>query len=248
LANHDHPLRQKIERSIRLFPLELDAVQAIPVALKSFARGESIVRQGDRPRHCFTVVDGLAIRDKIVSGDRRQISALCVPGDMPDLQGLFLDELDHNISAVSRCEIALFPHHAILQLLDRFPRIAALFWREILIEAAIYREWLSNVACRGAVSRIACFVSEVAIRLKVAGVSDGHRLPLPLTQGEIGDMLGMSVVHVNRCMRALREQRLVQMQGRNLEILDWPSLRRLGDFDPSYLQLSKADRTGLALD
>jgi CRP-like cAMP-binding protein len=248
LPPHDHPLRHKLERSIRLFPLEAEAVAAVPVTLRGFARGDSIVRQGDRPKHCFTVTDGLAFRDKIVSGDRRQISAICVPGDMPDLQGLFLAELDHNISAMSRCEVALFPHHAILQLIERFPRIAALFWREVLIEAAIYREWLSNVACREAVARIACFVSEVAIRLKVAGVSDGYRLPLPLTQSEIGDMLGMSLVHVNRCMRALREDGLVAVRGRHLEILNWPGLRKLGEFDASYLQLSPADRAGLPLD
>jgi CRP-like cAMP-binding protein len=241
-------LCQKLSRSIALSEAEAITIAGVPVTRRSLRRGEAIVRQGDRPTNCFIVIDGLTCREKIVVGDRRQISAINVPDDLPDLQGVFLDMLDHNITALSRCEIALFPHKAVLDLLAQAPRVAAIFWRELLIEAAIYREWLGNIACREALMRLACFICEISIRLKLARLSDGYRFQLPLTQGELGDLLGMSLVHANRCVRTLREDGLVTLQGRQLEILDWRALRELGDYDPSYLQLSEADRKGLPLD
>jgi len=242
-----HPLIQKLSRAISLSEAEASLVADTPVYRRSFNRGESIVRQGDRPTNCFVVIDGLSCRDKIVVGDRRQISAINVPGDLPDLQGVFLDVLDHNITALARSEVAFFPHKAILELFAGAPRVAAVFWRELLIEAAIYREWLGNIACRGSLPRLASFICETSIRLKIAGVSDGYKLMLPLTQGELGELLGMSLVHVNRCVRALREEQLVVFAGREVLILDWQRLQARGEYDPSYLQLSKKDKKGLPL-
>lgn len=244
----DHPLAQKLARSITLSSAEIAIVAEVPITRRGFDRGETMVRQGDRPTSCFIMLDGLSCRDKIVASDRRQISAINLPGDMPDLQGVFLDVIDHNITALSRCDVAFFPHKAILDLFARAPRVAAVFWRELLIEAAIYREWLGNIASRDALPRLASFICEMAIRLKVAGVSDGYKLMLPLTQGDLGDILGMSLVHANRSVRTLREERLVLYEGRRVEILDWRKLRLLGDYDPSYLQLSDADKKGLPLD
>jgi CRP-like cAMP-binding protein len=225
----------------------MTVVGEIPVHRRSYGRGDSMVRQGDRPTHCFIVLDGLSCREKIIAGHRRQISAINVPGDMPDLQGVFLDVIDHNITALSRSDVAFFPHKAILDLLARAPRVAAVFWRELLIEAAIYREWLGNIASREALPRLASFICETAIRLKVAGVSDGYKFVLPLTQADLGDLLGMSLVHVNRCARTLREDQLVVFAGREVRILNWQKLQERGEYDPSYLQLSDADRNGLPL-
>ena len=97
MAPQDHPLCQKLSRSIALSEAEAITIAGVPVTRRSLRRGEAIVRQGDRPTNCFIVIDGLTCREKIVVGDRRQISAINVPDDLPDLQGVFLDMLDHNI-------------------------------------------------------------------------------------------------------------------------------------------------------
>jgi CRP-like cAMP-binding protein len=242
-----HPLVRKLSRSLALSETEASIVSEIPVQHRRFGRGDSMVWQGDHPTNCFIVESGLSCREKVVAGDKRQISAINVPGDVPDLQGVFLDVIDHNIAALSSCEVAFFPHKSVIDLFERAPRVAAVFWRELLIEAAIYREWLANLASREAVPRLASFVCEMAIRLKVAGVSDGYKLPFPLTQAEIGNILGISLVHTNRCIATLREEQLVVFAERKVRIIDWQRLQQRGDYDPSYLQLSGKDKEGLPI-
>jgi len=71
------------------------------------------------------------------------------------------------------------------------------------------------------------------------GARDAGRVELPLTQIELGDATGLSSVHVNRTMKELRRQGLIETNGGIHGILDWEMLQEAGDFDPSYLHLRR---------
>jgi hypothetical protein len=58
---------------------------------------------------------------------------------------------------------------------------------------------------------------------------------MPLTQEKIADVVGLSVPHVNRMLKRLREEGLIDMAGSELRILDKEALATLADFDESYL-------------
>lgn len=111
------------------------------------------------------------------------------------------------------------------------------FWRETLIDAAIFREWITNVGRREARSRMAHLFCEMVVCLRAVVLSEGHTYDLPLTQTELGDALGLSTVHVNRTLMQLRGMGLVSWSGTRLAVLDWERLKQVADFDPSYLHL-----------
>ena len=73
------------------------------------------------------------------------------------------------------------------------------------------------------------------MRLKGAGLADGASFEMPLTQELIGDALGLTTVHVNRTLRALREDGLIAIDGRVVTILDFTGLSLVCDFENSYL-------------
>jgi hypothetical protein len=60
-------------------------------------------------------------------------------------------------------------------------------------------------------------------------------LSIPLTQGLIADALGLTTVHVNRTLRALREDKLIEVDGRSITIMDFETLSQLSDFENAYL-------------
>jgi hypothetical protein len=72
----------------------------------------------------------------------------------------------------------------------------------------------------------------VRYRAKEAG---RQSYPFPATQTHLADATGMTPVHVNRTLKALRQDGLAAMQTRHVEILDWDRLRQAGEFDPGYL-------------
>ena len=86
----EHPLLTKIARNLVLSEIEAEAVRAVPVHSMPVKAHQSIVREGDRPSHCFLMLDGVACTAKVVAGGKRQIMALHIAGDMPDLHSLHL--------------------------------------------------------------------------------------------------------------------------------------------------------------
>ena len=57
----------------------------------------------------------------------------------------------------------------------------------------------------------------------------------PVTQEQLADATGLTPVHTNRTLQALRRDDLIQLNSGSLRILDWKGLREAGDFDPLYL-------------
>lgn len=98
-----------------------------------------------------------------------------------------------------------------------------------------------NVGRRNARSRLAHLYCEVACRTGRRRVADGYRFDFPITQFQLADMLGLTPVHVNRTIKSLREDGLVAIAHRVVQILDWSRLVEIGEFDPTYLRLSGSD-------
>jgi CRP-like cAMP-binding protein len=74
-------------------------------------------------------------------------------------------------------------------------------------------------------------------RLGAIGHGDNGTFDHPITQSELADATGLSVVHINRVLKKLRDERLISLSGTELTILNWDGLQLAGDFDPAYLHL-----------
>jgi CRP-like cAMP-binding protein len=232
-------LLRKIESHIALTTDERQAIQNLPVHVRAAKAGETLLREGDRPSQCCLVLSGLVCRQKIVGEGRRQIMSFDINGDVTDLQSLHLDVMDHDVAMLQDGKVGFLPHAALRAMNERHPRIAAALWRATLIDAAIFRQWMVNVGRKSAYSRVAHLLCELVALARSVGLNE-YVIEHRPTQEELGNALGLSIVHVNRTMRALREAGLVATEGRRLVVLDWEVLQSAGEFDPAYLHLKTA--------
>jgi CRP-like cAMP-binding protein len=130
------------------------------------------------------------------------------------------------------CSVA---HDQLMQIFGQRPTIGFAVWRETLVDAAISRETITNNCRRHGVARIAHFFCEQFHRTTLAGIAEAAACPLPLGQSELGEMLGMSLVSVNRDLQALRHNRATDLRAGRLSIHSWSKLESLGEFDAGYL-------------
>ncbi len=216
---------------------ERQALETLPMQLAVIKADQDIVRIGDRPSRCCLILSGFACTYKVTAEGKRQIVSFNLPGDIPDLQSLHLKVLDTSISTISTCRVGFITHEALRDICDRYPRITAAFWREALIDAAIFREWVTNVGRREAYTRMAHVLCELLVRLRAVGLAEDHVCDLPITQGEFADALGVSNVHVNRVLQQMRADGLIETKGTQLRVPDWDRLKQVGEFDPTYLHL-----------
>jgi CRP-like cAMP-binding protein len=233
-----HPLVQKLASIAALSQEEEEAIWALPVTVKEIRADQDVVRDGERPSQCCVVVEGFLCRYKQLPDGTRQIHSVHVPGDMPDLQSLHLQVMDHGLSALTPSKVGLIPHEAIRKLTRAQPRLADALWRDTLVDAAIFREWIVNVGAREAYSRIAHLLCEIFLKLKAVGLTKGYSFELPITQAEFADATGLSTVHVNRSVMQLRGNGLITWEKGKCTIHNWEDLKRDAMFDPTYLHLN----------
>ncbi|HEX2135198.1 MAG TPA: Crp/Fnr family transcriptional regulator [Microvirga sp.] len=231
------PLIAKLESIFTLSSDERTAVENLPVQITTIRADQDVVREGDRPSRCALVIGGLACSYKVTGQGKRQIQAFHIPGDIPDMQSLHLRVLDNSLGTLSPCTVGFIQHETLRALCRSHPRIGDAFWRETLIDAAIFREWTVNVGRREAYARMAHLLCELMMRLRAIGLVEGDTCEIPITQGEFADALGLSAVHVNRVVQQLRADGLVVLTGDTLTVPDWEKLKQAGDFDPTYLHL-----------
>jgi CRP-like cAMP-binding protein len=236
-----HPGHDMLLRKLRsISPLSADEQQCLltlPLSVKSVGPDQDIVLDGDRPSECCLVVEGFTCRYKVTHEGKRQIFSFHIPGDIPDLQSLHLKVMDHSLMTMTPCKLAFIPHQSLAELMRRCPRIADVMWRDTLIDAAIFREWMMGIGRRSAYTRIAHVLCEVLVKMRAVGLANGHACELPVTQAELGDALGLSTVHVNRSLQELRRHGLIELRGGSLSVLNWDGLKKAGEFDPTYLHL-----------
>src|SRR5215211_6073392 len=233
------PLIRRLENAFTLAENERAALLNLPLQVTTLRADQDIVREGDRPTRSCALLEGFAAMFKVTAEGKRQITAFYIPGDIPDLQSLHLEVLDTSLGTLTPCKVGFIQHEALQDLCDRCPRIAKALWRETLIDASIFREWTVNVGRREAYARIAHILCELMARLEAVGLAQDHTCKIPITQGEFADATGLSSVHVNRVLQALRADGLIVLKGDTLTAPDWEKLRHAGDFDPTYLHLEQ---------
>lgn len=220
---------------------DLETIRALPITVKDYPAERPVVRDGQRATECCLIIEGFCIRSKSLADGKRQILSIHIPGEIPDLMSLFLHVMDHDLSTLTPCKLGLINHEALRKLHRRRPNVAEMFWRDTLIDAAMFREWIVNVGQRPAPARLAHVMMELRERLRVIGSHlEGDGFEMPLTQEEIGDALGITGVHVNRVIRQLREDGVVELQRGRVTVLDERKFVELADFDDRYLHLSPA--------
>ncbi len=234
-----NPMIRKLESIFTLTDDERQALETLPMQVNVIKDHQDLVREGDQPSRSCLILSGFACTYKITAQGKRQIVSFNLPGDIPDLQSLHLKVLDNSISTISQCRVGFITHEDLRDLCDRYPRITAAFWRETLIDASIFREWVTNVGQREGASRMAHVLCELLVRLRAVDLVEDHACDLPITQAEFADALGFTTVHVNRVLQQMRAEGLIETQGTRLKVPDWEKLKQVGEFDPTYLHLEK---------
>ena len=235
-------LTRKLKEHSRLTSDDVAELSRLTYHRRSLRPNEDFIRQGDRPNVAALVLSGMVARYHLLKSGGRQYLSFHIEGDLPDAQSLFLERMDHAVCAIGEAELALMPHKEILRIFEKRPSLGFAIWRETLIDAAIFRETITNNSGRSMRARLAHLFCELFYRARASGLAEGSSCAAPLSQIQIGEALGMAIVTVNRTLQVLRRARLIEFRGGVLTVRDWKRLAGVGDFSPEYLHLKRAVR------
>jgi CRP-like cAMP-binding protein len=239
VASLDKVLIAKLKEHSRLSGEDVAMIRSFSHSVRELAPNEDFIRQGDDPVVSAVVISGWVARYHLLPNGPRQYLSFHMAGDWPDAQALFLDRMDHAVCAIGPAQIACIPHTQIIRAFELRPPVGLAIWRETLIDAAIFREAITNNSARSKPARMAHLFCELFYRARAAGLAHENELNLPISLPQLGETLGMAIATVNRTLSELRASRTMDFRTGLVTIRDWPKLCVIGQFEPGYLHLKR---------
>lgn len=239
-------LERKFERLLDLTPEERDALHELRATPKNIESREFLMCADEPIRETVLVLAGWVSRYKSLSDGRRQIVSFVLPGDFINLYAALFEISDESLECVTPVTYASIGPDKMLGLFHEHPRLAALLCWSAGENDAILAEHVVRLGRLSAYERTGHLLLELFIRLERVGLTDDTSISFPLTQEAIADTLGLSLVHVNRTLRRLRNDGLIEMSDEFLTILDLPALARASKFDRRYLENRNLPETFLS--
>ena len=239
-ARFDGTQTQAVIRRLNAFrPLSGAGALALDRAIRTrivrVGAGQDLISEGDRPDRIRIILSGWASRYKTLEDGRRQIVNFVLPGEICDAYVYLLTQMDHSIGTLTPVVYSEIEREQFEELAAGDRTLAEALWCEQLSNCAVQREWALNIGRRVALERVAHLLCEIVERLRPVGLLEGKSCVFPVTQMDMADATGLSVVHLNRTLQELRAAGLIVLRERMLTVDDLDALKNAGLFNPSYL-------------
>lgn len=218
----------------------LDSLVRLP--RKTYATGEAIFEEGDKVDAVYLILEGVAARRKTLPNGDRQTMGFLIPGDLCELEVFVLSSMDHDLVAVCDTTCIVIPKAVISGLLTESSTLTRALWWSTMADHAMVRSRIIDQGRRGSYERIAHLFYEMLIRYRVIGLAQDDSYPFPSTQTQLSEATGMTPVHVNRTLRTLRSDGLIQFASKRLRVLDPVRLKQAACFESNYLHLERTER------
>ncbi len=221
------PIRTELRR---IADLEAGA-RVIPV-------GSDLYRQGDHCSTCFIVLGGWIALSVLLDDGSCQILDFALPGAVLGFQSSTNTPMYHSARCLSVARVYAFARRKLDDIIEANPRLAILLCRQVSANEARAHDHLANIGLRDAKQRIAHLLLELYVRVRGRlPVEPGETIKLPLSQGQVGQAIGLTYVHVCRTLQTLRQRGIVQFANQTLEIIDPPALMAAAGVEPDSLNL-----------
>ncbi|MGN6376194.1 MAG: Crp/Fnr family transcriptional regulator [Sphingomonas sp.] len=201
-----------------------DMLGALP---RSVGENVTIRREGETPRSFFFLLDGWAITSTLLSNGARHILQLHLPGEVFGTASLCAPHAAATVTTLTPVSLVEVPLEQFGALLEEFPRVAANFLLGLQRDGIALMDWLALIARSSAAERVASVLLDIEERLDRGGEVEDGCFELRITQEHLGDLVGLTAVHVNRVMRTLEASASIRRVGKRRIMIDKASLSQL---------------------
>ena len=230
-------LAERLSHYLALTEREKAALDGLEQQERSCRRGAVVRHEQDSGRELFVVRKGWLYSSVLLGNGSRQIMRLHFPGDVVGLSGLAFGTSADTLVAVTDASLCPFDKDRLATLFDEHPRLAALIFALTIAERVSLADRLASIGRTSARSRVGLLICEIFARLRITEGEGIDRVHIPLTQEDIGDATGLTAVHVNRMMRSLVDDGIIERSGNFVRLLQEARLAEEAGFVDRFASL-----------
>lgn len=191
-----------------------------------YPKGHYLRHEGEPQPELYRLQSGWLCSSITTAEGDRQITRVYLPGDLVGLPSMACDVAVESILAQTDAVVDVVPLSAFAAVFRDHPRFAALLFMLAQEERVALMHQLALVGRVRGGRRMAAFLLSICRRVRQSDPLVGDSFVMPLTQQDLGDATGMSIVHANRSLKVLRDRGLATFQKGVLTIHDYEGLTK----------------------
>lgn len=203
-----------------------------------FSGGQDLFSPGTATNAVYILLDGWVFLYGILEDGRRQIVHFAMAGAVLGFSQVEGAITTFGAQALVEVTVCVIPHQALDKLSREHPEVGLQLARLLSADLGLAFEHLTSVGRQSARARVARLLLELFMRYWSVWSGNGiETMQLPLTQEHIADATGLTSVHVNRVLRRLKQDGVVEFHYRRLLILNPDKLSNVAGVDPQQAKL-----------
>jgi CRP-like cAMP-binding protein len=175
-------------------------------------KGEVLINTGEASGTVYLLESGWVARTRVIEDGRRQIIVVFLTGDLMGIRTMLMERQPDTIECLTNAQVRTVDHQRLLELVAQRHAAAMRVMFQLGEDERRLHNWVAALGRGNAEERIATLLLDLRGRLTQAGLAKDHSFRMAMTQQEIADHLGLTLVHVNRVLRRLREAGIVTVQ------------------------------------
>lgn len=207
-------------------PEDLASFSLLTGQRRSFAKGDQLRLEGAPNPEVYRLESGWLACSVNTPDGGRQITKIHLPGDLVGLPSMASTMSMETIEALTAAEVEVIPLEAFGRILKTLPKLSAMLLLWAQEERVSLMHQLAMIGRKQGTRRLAAFLLAIYRRVLLGDPDVGLNFPLPLTQQDLADATGMTSVHVNRCLKSLREEGVLTVLSARVIIYDLEKLER----------------------
>lgn len=209
---------------------EVQAARTGLAEMQAVRTSSELLAEGARLNRAQMLLEGWAVRQRVLSDGRRQIFSFLVPGDIFGICARPEGEASSTIVTLGPATVAPLPF--LNEALEQAPGSAAGRTAQAMLslEEGLLVSQVVRLGRQSAYERLISLLLEFHDRLSAVGLAEDQSFSLPFTQEILSDALGLSTVHTNRTLQQLRRERLIETQFNQVKLLDIRLLAEISDY------------------
>lgn len=198
----------------------------------SLEPGRFLAKAGDVPKAFYTLLEGWAAVYVELPHQPPHMIDIVLPGDLISMQGCLIGRHTHSVMALTPVRFCSLDKSFLEELVERHNEFSLAMMRHLAAEQARREIHAALMGAGSPVQRLAYLFLEIFARLKAVGMADETMCPFPLRRSHLGELIGLSEVHLNRTLAALKRDELVHFADNLLVIPDQPRLAEIAKMIP----------------
>lgn len=190
-------------------------------------KGEILFDEGEHINGVFCIKDGICKVTKMSSNGREQIVKLIKKGDLLGERSLVSDEAANlKATAINDMEVCFIPREEIIKDLKKNEN----FTMSVLREFASSLKEADNLIVDMAQKTVKQRLAETLLHLKENHeISENEPLDIQLSREDIANIIGTATESAIRLLSSFKKEKLIQLQGKKIYILDSKGLQRIAE-------------------